>query len=255
MRNVQQPKHWYDEDTFWETVAPLLFSERRWADAPKEVEDIVSLVGISAGSSVLDLCCGVGRHSLELSRRGFHVTGVDRTPAYLERARQVADEEGLDTEFVQDDMRTFCRSEAFDAVVNLFTSFGYFEDPVDDRRVLANVYRSLKRGGVFLLDLMGKEVLARVFRERIWREEQGIIILEEPRISRNWGWIENRWILIRDGEKQEFNISLRIYSAVEISALLRDCGFAAVDAHGDVKGAPYDHRAERLVVVARKDDG
>lgn len=249
---MQEPKRWYDEDTFWETVAPLLFSERRWADAPKEVEDIVSLVGISAGSSVLDLCCGVGRHSLELSRRGFRVTGVDRTSAYLERARQVADEEGLDTEFVQDDMRTFCRFEAFDAAVNLFTSFGYFEDPVDDRRVLANVYRSLKPGGVFLLDLMGKEVLARVFRERIWREEQGIIILEEPRISRNWGWIENRWILIRDGERREFDFSLRLYSAVEISALLVECGFDRVDTYGDATGAPYDHTAKRLVVVVHK---
>ena len=251
---MQESKHWYDDDAFWESVSPMLFGERRWADAPTEVEDVVSLVGISAGARVLDLCCGVGRHSLELARRGFLVTGVDRTSAYLETARQQASHEGLDVEFLQDDMRTFCRSEAFDTVLSLFTSFGYFEDPAEDRRVLTNAYRSLRPGGVFLLDVMGKEVLARVFRERIWREEEGIIILEEPRIGKDWGWIDNRWILIRDGEKQEFNFSLRLYSAVEISELLVAGGFDQVDVYGDAKGAPYDHTAKRLIVLAHKGD-
>ncbi len=249
---MQEAKPWYEEDSFWETVAPVLFTERRWSDAPTEVEDIVSLVRISPGARVLDLCCGVGRHSLELARRGFHVTGVDKTAGYLERARRQAKAEGLEVEFVQDDMRTFCRPDAFDTVVNLFTSFGYFEDLEDDRQVVTNLYRSLRGGGAFLLDMMGKEVLARIFQERGWREENGIILLEERKVSNNWGWIENRWVMVKDGEKREVKISLRLYSAVELSTLLRECGFDTVDVCGDWKGAPYDHTAKRLVAVARK---
>jgi SAM-dependent methyltransferase len=163
---MQEVKSWHEQDVFWETVASILFSQRRWSDAPAEVEKVVSLLGIGPGTHILDLCRGVGRHSLELARRGFHVTGVDRTRLYLDRASKQAEAEALKVEFVQDDMRTFCRPDAFDAVINLFTSFSYFEDPEEDRQVLLNVYRSLKPGGVFLLEMLGKEILARIFRER-----------------------------------------------------------------------------------------
>jgi len=92
---MQQAKPWYEQDTFWETVAPTLFTQRRWEDAPAEVEQVVSLLGIESGAHVLDLCCGVGRHSLELARRGFQVTGVDRTRPYLDRASRQAETEVL----------------------------------------------------------------------------------------------------------------------------------------------------------------
>ena len=158
---MQEAQPWHEQDEFWETVAPILFAQRRWSDAPAEVEEVVSLLGIGPGAHILDLCCGVGRHSLELARRGFRVTGVDRTRLYLDRASKQAEAEGLKIEFVQDDMRTFCRPDAFDVVINLFTSFSYFEDPEEDRQVLVNVYRSLKPGGVFVLEMLGKEILAR----------------------------------------------------------------------------------------------
>ncbi len=243
---------WHEQDTFGSTVASVLFTERRWSDAPTEVEQVVALLGIEPGVHVLDLCCGVGRHSLEFARRGFQVTGVDRTRLYLDRASQQAEAEGLKVEFVQEDMRTFCRPDAFDAVVNLFTSFGYFEDPADDRRVAMNVYRSLKPGGVFLLDTMGKEILARIFCERDWYEENDVLILQERKITKNWSWIENRWILFKDNNRFELNLAHRIYSAVELSSLLTACGFTQVDVYGDLAGTPYDHLAKRLVMVARK---
>ena len=84
--------------------------------------NIVSLLKIDPGASILDLCCGPGRHSLELSRRGFSLTGVDRTKSYLEKARKQAETEGLKVEFIQEDMRSFCKSNTFDVVINLFTS-------------------------------------------------------------------------------------------------------------------------------------
>jgi SAM-dependent methyltransferase len=245
-------KNWYEDDTFWETWASFLFSKERLENAPEEVTNLVSLLKISPGVSVLDLCCGPGRHSLEFARRGYSVVGVDRTRKYLQKARRLAKKEGLEVKFVQEDMRSFCRVDTFDAAVNLFTSFGFFEDIKDDERVIKNVHRSLKEGGVFLIDVIGKERLARIFRERDWQEIDGAIMLEERKISKNWSWIENRWTMLKDGKVEEFKLSLRPYSAVELTALLSNCGFNTTEAYGDLGGAPNDHKAKRLVVVAQK---
>jgi SAM-dependent methyltransferase len=248
----EQP--WHQDDLLWETVAPILFDERHWADAPGEVAAICALLGLEPGARVLDLCCGVGRHSLEFARQGFQVTGVDRTRLYLRRAIQRAEAEGLEVEFVQQDMRRFCRPDAFDATVNLFTSFGYFRDIEQDRQVARNVHRSLKPGGAFLLEMAGKEILARVFQPRDWREQDGVLILQEREVSESWSWMENRWILIVDGERVEYEVSHRLYSAAELCSLLLDCGFAQAEAYGDLEGSSYDRAARRLVVVARKGD-
>ena len=248
-------KAWHEEDAFWTKWAPFIFFERRWEQARGEVADIISLLKVSPGASILDLCCGPGRHSLQLARSGFSVTGVDRTKMYLEKARKQAEKEGLEAEFIQNDMRTFCRPDTFNVVINLFTSFGYFEDMNDDRRVAENVYRSLRENGVFLIDTMGKEVLARVFRERDWYEVNGILVLQEHRVSRNWSWMENRWIMVKDGKTEESRLSHRLYSAAELTTLLRDCGFSSIDVYGDLTGTPYDHTAKRLVAVAHKGKG
>jgi SAM-dependent methyltransferase len=249
---MQEVKPWHEQDVFWETVEPVLFAQRRWSDAPAEVEKIISLLGLQPGMTVLDLCCGVGRHSLEFARRGFRVTGVDRTQVYLDKAFKQAETEGLKVDFVREDMRTFCRPEAFDAVVNLFTSFGYFENPEQDRQAATNMYRTLKAGGVLLMEMMGKEVLARIFQERNWHEEDGLLILEERKLSRAWGWIENRWIVFKDNSRVELRLSHRVYSAVELTSLLTGCGFTNTQVYGDLVGSAYDHTAERLVVVAHK---
>jgi SAM-dependent methyltransferase len=249
---MRELKSWYQDDHFWKVVEPMLFGKKRVADAGTEVDQLTKLLKLESPAKVLDLCCGPGRHSLELARRGFNVTGVDRTGVYLRRAQKQAAGEGLKIEFVQEDMRQFCRPKAFDLTLNLFTSFGYFKSPAEDRRVLVNVHKSLKPGGRLVMDLMGKEIIARIFRERDWREEDGMLILEERCISQDWSWIDNHWILVRGDKRDEFHVSHRIYSAAELTELLKECGFKKVQIYGNLAGAPYDHMAERLVVVARK---
>jgi SAM-dependent methyltransferase len=213
----------------------------------------VELLGIEAPARVLDLCCGPGRHALELCRRGYAVTGVDRTKAYLAEAMQRAEEEKLKVELVEDDMRRFCRTDAFDVVINMYTAFGYFEDESENRQVLGNVYQSLRQGGRLLIETAGKEVLARIFRPRDWHEEEdGTIFLEERKAVRNWSWLEVRWRMYKDGAWRERTIGHRTYSAVELTDLLLECGFTTVECYGDLAGAPYDHQAKRLVAVARK---
>jgi SAM-dependent methyltransferase len=248
--NEQEP--WHNQDAFWELFEPVLFNQQRQIRATTEADKIEKLLQIEEHAKILDLCCGNGRHSLELSQRGFDVTGIDRTAAYIKRARSEAESRGLDVVFVVEDMREYCVPNSFDIVVNLFGSFGYFENPDDDRRVVENIYASLRPGGRFLIETMGKEILARDFQERDWDEEGDLLILSERKIGQNWGRVETRWIVIRGTEQMEHRVSVRSYSAVELASLLAACGFPEVRVYGSLDGTEYDQSAQRLVVVGRK---
>jgi SAM-dependent methyltransferase len=220
------------------------------------VDQLLDLLDLDASARVLDVPCGVGRHALELAGRGFDVTGVDATEAYLDVARERAREAGPQTdanvEFVEADMREFCRPETFDALVNVYTSFGYFEDRADDERTARNFYDSLVPGGTLVMSLTSKEVLAGKFEKRTWGERDGTYVLEEREVTDDWNWMENRWLVVADGEVREFTVSHRLYSAYELTQLLERVGFGEVSVYGDLDGADYDESAERLVVLARK---
>src|SRR5947209_11684902 len=124
---------WFENDDFGRELYPFMFSDERFPATPEEVGPILALTHCNSGS-VLDLCCGPGRHSVELSQRGFKVTGVDRSPFLLEKARDHAAKSGASIEWVKQDMREFVRPASFDLACCLFTSFGYFEDEQDDLR-------------------------------------------------------------------------------------------------------------------------
>lgn len=243
---------WHEQDEFWRAVEPFLFGQRRMAAALAEVEQVIRLAGLQPGLAVLDLGCGIGRHALEFARQGFRVTAVDRTRAYLDTAANAAAAAQLTLEVVEADMRSFRRPGAFDVAVNLFTSFGFFENPDDDRRVARNLFDSLRPGGTLVMEMLGKEILARDYQERNWMEEDGVILLEERKIGQAWSWIENRWILLAGDRRIEVRLSNRLYAAAELLAVLSDAGFVGGEAFGSLAGGPYDHTAKRLVVVAKK---
>jgi SAM-dependent methyltransferase len=243
---------WHEQDDFWATVEPILFSPRRVLNASIEVDKMIMLLNLQPGMRILDQGCGVGRHSLEFARRGYQVTGVDRYQPYLDRAEHIAKSEKLKVKFLQGDMRTFCEPNKYHVVLNYFTSFGFFDDPEDDVKVALNAYRSLRKGGVYSLDMMSKEILAKSFRERDWHKEEGITVLEERKIHGNWSLVENRWIVLKGKQRKELHLSLRLYSAVELSLLLTNCGFRSIEIYGDLDGIPYDDKAKRLIVAAWK---
>lgn len=246
-------KAWHDDDRFWKAFKKIIFPKERFEHAPAEVDGILSLLRVKPGSAILDLCCGPGRHSVELASRGFNVTGVDRTRDYLADARKLAGRRKVKAEFVLADMRRFRRPRAFDAAINMFTAFGYFRNKADDLRVLKNLHASLRPGGVLLIDVMGKERIAKIYNPRTWhREPDGTIVLEERWLEQDFSWIENIWTLIRGGRVKSFNLSHRLYTAVELRALARQAGFTRIKAFGSLGGAPYDQNAQRLVLVARK---
>ncbi|MFO7792973.1 MAG: methyltransferase domain-containing protein [Candidatus Saliniplasma sp.] len=247
MTPVENP--WHENEGFWKDNP---FPGKMVKRAQKEVNKLVELADLDEGLKVLDLCCGVGRHSLEFAERGFDVTGVDKTEHYLKEARKRAGEEGLEIEFIQDDMREYKKDEKFDLVINLFTSFGYFEEEKENMKVLENVYDSLKTGGKFILDVMGKEIIARIFEEKDWNElEDGFKILERS-IEKDWSWLNNRRIRITDEGVKEYNVSHWLYSAKELKDMLKDVGFSSVEVYGGYDGRDYDEEANRLVVVGKK---
>lgn len=244
---------WYENDTFWSGAGPLMFTPERWEAAARDVEQLIELTGISSGAAVLDLPCGPGRHSLEFARRGCRVTGVDRTASYLDEARQKAATEKLAVDWVAADMREFCRPAAYDVALNLYSSFGYFADPADDRRVVENFLASLKPGGRLVLEVKGKECLARVFQPmRAERLPDGRVFLQEGVLSDDWSWIETRWSVLDGARRTDYELGNRLYSAAELKQLLAHVGFVQPRAFASFTGAPYDHTATRLVVVAEK---
>lgn len=246
---------WHEDEAFWEAFRDFVFPPEKVEAGGDEVDRMLDLLDRPADDGrVLDVPCGVGRHAVEFADRGFDVTAVDATEPFVEAARERVADAGVEdrVEVVHDDMRAFRRPDTFDLAVNVYTSFGYFEDRADDERVARNVYESLVPGGRFLMTLTSKEVLAGKFEERGWVEQDGAYMLEERAVTDDWSWMENRWIAIRDGETREFDVSHRLYSAYELTDLLGRAGFDTVDVYGDLDGSAYDEDAEHLVVVAAR---
>lgn len=245
-------RKWHESDDFWQKLAPFIFSEDRWANTPGEVDQLLELIQAKPGSKLLDIGCGPGRFSLELARRGYSVTGIDRTEAFLTIARKAAEEEDLNATFIYADMRKFVEPEMFDGALSMYTSFGYFYEQSENQKVLENAFLSLRSGGVFLIEVMGKEVLARVFTEKSWDQNNQAYLLQERRVTTDWTKVENRWILIDGQEQTEFEVNHWIYSAVELGQMLENAGFCNIMTFGSLAGTPYDHEARRLVLVAHK---
>jgi len=237
---------------FWEVMGKRMFTSRRWDLARSEVDGLIRLTGIETGSRVLDLCCGPGRHSLELARRGFKVTGVDQTRLFLEQARQRAGVERLAIEFIEGDVREFIMEGDFDLAINLYNSFGYFRDPGDNRRVLANAYRSLRSGGRLVVEMASKEIIIRTFQELESHDESGVSYHVERSHTDDWSWIAQTWLIERGAEKRELRYARWLYSGQELAALLESVGFKSVSLYGGFGGEAYDTTAGTLVVVARK---
>jgi SAM-dependent methyltransferase len=252
-------KAWFEDEDFWAAYAPLMFDEARWAEVPSMVDALERLTGIEAGASVLDACCGPGRHSIELASRGYRVTGVDITETYLEAARESAAGLALPLEFINADIRTFVSPERFDLAINLYTSFGYFSSPEEDFIALGNIRRSLRTGGVFVLETNGKETAVRDFTEGESFERSGWTVRTEYEVVGAWEGLRNRWILSRadpldpEGKVETIDRSfvLRLYSATELRALLLQAGFSTVELYGSLEGGRYDRNAIGLVALAR----
>jgi SAM-dependent methyltransferase len=249
---VPTKRDWFDDDAFWVGLYPVMFSEQRFSEAADQATKLVKLAN-PQGSKVLDLCCGPGRFSIPLAVKGFVVTGVDRTAFLLEKAKARAKAAQVKIEWIQEDMRNFIRPEDFDIVISVYTSFGYFDDRQHDLDVLHNTFRNLKPGGIFLIDVFGKERVARMFQPTVAESlEDGSVLVKRHEIFDDWTRIRNEWILIRDGNAKTFNFHHTIYSGQELRDRLQLAGFHDIKLYGNLDGEGYSLRAERLIATASK---
>jgi SAM-dependent methyltransferase len=243
---------WFENEDFWRELYPYMFPPERLEAATMEVDQVLRLAQVTNGA-VLDLCCGPGRHAVEFAQRGFHVTGVDASAYLLARADERAGRFKVQVEWVQDDMRRFRRHLRFDLVCILFTSFGYFDTDDENLQVARNVLDSLKPGGVLVIDVIGKERLARNWQNSLISEfTDGTLLVQLPQVSRAWTRVSTKWLLIKERTVRTFQFEHTIYSARELEALILRAGFEKVEIFGSLQGAPYGLDAERLVAVARK---
>ena len=243
---------WFEDESFWTAIYPFLFDEARFEAAEKHLDDILNLVGMDSGS-VLDLCCGPGRFAIPLAQRGFRVTAVDRSPFLLGDGQRRAAQRNLDIEWVEKDMREFERPETFDLVINLNTSFGYFDARDEDVRVLRTIFASLKPGGRLVMDLIGKEKLARIFQPTTSEKlEDGTLLVQRHEVFDEWSRIRNEWIIIKGPEVRTFEFHHTVYSGQELKDRLLAVGFGAVKLYGSFEGEEYGRESNRLVVVAGK---
>jgi SAM-dependent methyltransferase len=252
MMTARRTKEWFDDDTFWRDLYPFMFPAQRFAATPEQLEKILALAKPD-GKTALDLCCGPGRCSIALAQAGFKVTGVDRTKFLLDKARAKARVAKTKIEWLQMDMRDFVRAETFDLVLSMFTSFGYFDDKNEDLHVLRNILTSLRPGGVFLIDVMGKERLAKILQPTTADElADGTKLIQRHEIFDDWTRIRNEWILIRQGRAKSFKFHHTIYSGQELKDRMEQVGFTDVKLYGDLDGEEYGPNAHRLIAVARK---
>jgi len=244
------PEAWFE--TIFDERYPELFGPLE-EDAEREVQEILSLLRLRRGSSVEDLGCGRGRHAIPLARRGYRVTGVDLSEKMLSLARDRADREGISVEWVREDMRTFCRPGSFHLCLSLFTSFGYFRDE-ENQQVLDNMVRSLRRGGVLLLDL--RNAGKGLNRLEDWSETREVPagkLRMSMRFDRDSGRAKARHVLTRrDGIRISSAFDVRVYSTVELTGMLRKAGMREVRFFGSLSGDRFRDDSARMVVVSRK---
>lgn len=243
---------WFENEQFWIDFYPYMFGGERFERAVEQLDQLLALLELDGGD-VLDLCCGPGRHSVELARLGFRVTGVDRTPFLLDKARRRAAEAGVEVEFIEQDMRRFARPESYDLALSMFTSFGYFETEEEDLQVLGNLCRSLRAGGRAVVDVSGKEhIAARFLPANVEELEDGNLMVQHRHVVSDWTRLYNEWILITPDEVRRYRIEHFLYSGRELKDRMLAAGFAGVSLYGDFAGAEYGPEAPRLIAVGSK---
>jgi SAM-dependent methyltransferase len=246
------PANWYEgffEGDWLDQIALHTDPER----TTQQVEFIVERLALNPRARVLDLACGHGRITLELARRGYRMTGLDLSPRSLELAREASEGEGLEIEWVQADMREIPAGARFDAIVSIFTSFGYFEEEKENQRVLDAVERALEPGGRFLIDVVNLLNLARRYRPRWWEDEHDAIFLQEHEFDIVRGRNVARWRFVRpDGVESELVHSVRTYAPHELVSMLISAGLELEDLWGSFDGSELSFDSWRTIAIARK---
>ena len=221
------------------------YGHRDDTEAQRQVRQLVDWVKPAAGSSVLDVCCGGGRHLEPLLAMGFSAWGVDLSSDLLALASR---RPALKGRLVRADARDLPFAGCFDWLVNLFTSFGYFRAEADNQRQLAGMVAALRPGGRLILDLPNRSYLENNLQQEDVQEAGDLNIV-------NRRWLEDDHIIKQSdvttgsGEHHRFVERVRLYSRSQILASAQRAGLGEVSLHGGFSGGPLRADSDRMVVV------
>jgi cyclopropane fatty-acyl-phospholipid synthase-like methyltransferase len=177
-KNDMVKKMEWGQGFFDEEMCKTLFTDRILEHAKKECDFIEDVLDIPKGSKILDVGCGIGRHAVELAKRGYKPTGLDYSSTFLKKGKIYAKKEGVDIKFIERDMRSLPFKEEFDAVINMCTSFGYFEEEKDHLEVLRGIAHA------------------------DWDKIDDIFVLKEKELDLEHNRINGKWVFI-EGEKRK----------------------------------------------------
>ncbi|MEU7587261.1 class I SAM-dependent methyltransferase [Micromonospora sp. NPDC049230] len=242
---------WYEDLSLWSGFSDVLFSAERARHAAGLVATS-PLLAFPPGSRILDQCCGAGFFAAPLARQGHRVTGVDIHRELLDRAAAETAEVASEASFVRADVREYVSPDAFDVVLNMYTSFGYFDEHDDNVQVLRNAYRSLVPGGKVIVDLLSKEIYASwVGPPKIVDVPGGMVVMRDT-ILDDWTRYRTDWTLVRGNRAEHTSLTCWVYSAAELKDMVTQAGFEKVECFGNFDGGPYDGAASRLIVRGTK---
>lgn len=239
-------KEWFETDEYLN-----VYQHRNESEAEVLVDLILNNTSLKSSSKVLDMACGTGRHSILFTRKGYDVAAVDLSWNMLSAARKKAESENLQIKFIQSDLRNFTYSSKFDLIVNLFTSFGYFESDSENFRILKTAYDHLNSEGYFVLDFFNKDFIEQNLnpesREKIKNGE----IIQQRKIDGLR--VIKKIIVTTSGNSKEYFESVRMFSKEELVNELIRIGFAIEKTFGDFHGSKFEQfSSPRIIIIARK---
>ena len=225
-----------------------------WHDTTlAEVNSLVQMLELGEEDCILDLCCGYGRHAIPLAARGPDVTALDLSEALLAEAQKAAHAARVQVHWVRGDARRLPFEESFDIVLNLLTSFGYFEKEGDNLRVLQEAHRVLVPGGYLVLDTVNHDFLVRYFERQNWYDRGDALVLEERNLDHVESRVYGSWTIVNpDGSRRSYPNSIRTYTFAELRLLLTLAGFTVIQVNGGYGGEELTWDAPRMLIVCQK---
>lgn len=226
----------------------LLYSNRDYTEAENFITKLTKELQLPTSSTIIDLACGKGRHSVFLNKLGYEVLGLDLSKQSIEHNKQFENET---LHFKVHDMRDTIDSEPVDAVFNLFTSFGYFDNEKDDKSVFQSVYNSLKPGGFFVLDYLSEEFVRATLVPETTIHREGI----DFKIAKK---IENRHVIkdIRfetEGKSYHFFEKVKLHTLETINSYATECGFERIKIWGDYQLSEFNaEKSPRCINLFKK---
>lgn len=240
-------REWF-EDWFDSPYYHILYQHHDDTEARKFIDKLLQVLSLPPGARVLDLACGKGRHARYLAKQGFEVTGLDISASNIAYARQFENDR---LSFYRQDMRRSFRYNYYDAIVNMFTSFGYFHSEKDHLNTLHNIRLGLNARGIFVLDFLN----ARWVRENLVRHEIKFLDGIEFRLTKT---VRNRHVFKRvefeaEGRKRVFRERVRLFDLSDFQAMFGAAGLRIRQVFGGYGLEPFAaDRSKRLIIIADK---